>query len=80
MVECDLAKVDVEGSNPFRRSILLRRSPVRPRYGFAGIGPTTKSYEAIPAIYGLNGEVGSSAGGLRIEERSRPKRKNLVLH
>ena len=24
MVECDLAKVDVEGSNPFRRSILLR--------------------------------------------------------
>ena len=25
MVECDLAKVDVEGSNPFRRSILLRQ-------------------------------------------------------
>ncbi len=24
VVECDLAKVDVEGSNPFRRSILLR--------------------------------------------------------
>ena len=46
MVECDLAKVDVEGSNPFRRSILLRRSPVRPRYGFAGIGPT-KLYRGL---------------------------------
>ena len=37
MVECDLAKVDVEGSNPFRRSILLRPSMRRLRYGFAGM-------------------------------------------
>ena len=50
MVECDLAKVDVVGSNPIRRSILLRCTTVRLRYSFAGIGD--RSYVAIPKFYG----------------------------
>ena len=37
VVECDLAKVDVVGSNPIRRSILLRRFTWKRRYGFAEI-------------------------------------------
>ncbi len=39
MVECDLAKVDVEGSNPFRRSTfitgkILRRRVTDEDHGF----------------------------------------------
>ena len=52
VVECDLAKVDVEGSNPFRRSILLRLQQSATE-GFAEIatgglvtGPT-KPYQSF---------------------------------
>ena len=46
VVECDLAKVDVVGSNPIRRSILLRSIV------FTIELRRNRFYEAIPAMYG----------------------------
>jgi hypothetical protein len=38
VVECDLAKVEVAGSNPVSRSNLDRRGPLHPAWGGGGGG------------------------------------------
>ena len=59
MVECDLAKVEVAGSNPVSRSILYRRGPCTP----AGALGSANASTFAPPLARLSQDVPLLSGG-----------------